>query len=205
LKIKNFKENRDRMNRKQRIEHRKSNIKPFGRQDNKPVVSVYYDVKIELIKSSHLAPGEPMELSSSPPPPPLLESSPSAHPRKSLLGRTLQSPALDSSPILQKNDDKPKRSLLMPTLVSTEEKSVVKEKLEKHVVRISNINNCQHKCEVMDLIFRICDFGYKLIHISEACNYAFIECFSKEDAQELRYKFNGLAFNNMVCIADLIV
>jgi hypothetical protein len=95
--------------------------------------------------------------------------------------------------------------LLMPTLVTTEDKPVHKEKVEKHVVRIYNINNCEHKCEVMDLIFRICDLGYKFIHISEACNYAFIGCFSKDDANELRDKFNGLAFNNMVCVADLIV
>lgn len=195
------------MNRKQRIENRKNNMKPFGRQDNKPVVSVYYDVKIELIGSSNSGPRESTELSSSPPIP--AESSPSVLPRKSLLGRTLQAPpqppALDSPPTLQKNDGKSKRSLLMPTLVTTEDKPVNKEKVEKHVVRIHNINNCQHKCEVMDLIFRICDLGYKFIHISEACNYAFIGCFSKEDAHELRDKFNGLAFNNMICVADLIV
>jgi len=179
-------------------------MKPFGRQDNKPVVSVYYDVKIEFIESFKTGGGEEqvITLSSSPP-------SETPIPRKSLLGRTLaqplEPPPLDSPPSLQKNDNKPKRSLLMPTLVSVEEKPVLKEKVEKHVVRIYNINNCQHKCEVMDLIFRICDLGYKFIHISEACNYAFIGCFSKQDAHELRDKFNGLAFNNMVCIADLIV
>jgi hypothetical protein len=201
LKIKNFKETQDRMNRKQRIEHRKSNMKPFGRQDDKPVVSVYYDVKIELIEQP-----EQLGALSSSPPAATPELPPSIQPRKSLLGRTLSQPPIPP-PVesQQKNDGKSKRSLLMPTLVTTEDKPVNKEKVEKHVVRIYNINNCQHKCEVMDLIFRICDLGYKFIHISEACNYAFIGCFSKEDAHELRDKFNGLAFNNMVCVADLIV
>ena len=184
------------MNRKQRIEHRKSTMKPFGRQDNKPVVSVHYDVKIDFISSINSTSTEQVvELSSSPQPPLIPPQQESPVTRKSLLGRTLAEPP----------DNNSKRSLLMPSLVSTEEKPVNKEKVEKHVVRIYNINECQHKCEVMDLIFRVCDLGYKFIHISEACNYAFVGCFSKEDAQELRDKFNGLAFNNMICIADLIV
>lgn len=191
------------MNRKQRIDHRKSIMKPFGRQDNKPAVSVHYDVKIELIKPSNSTPS--MESS------PSVDTSISVVPNKTLLGCTQQSvpqpPALDSPPAVPKNDGKSKRSLLMPSLVTTEDKPANnnKEKVVKFVVRISNINNCQHKCEVMDLIFRICDLGYKFIHISEACNYAFIGCFSQENALELRDKFNGLAFNNMVCVADLVV
>jgi hypothetical protein len=111
------------------------------------------------------------------------------------------------------NSASPKKSLLMPSLktkvpvveaTTTESIPSIKE-TPKHVVRISNINECDEKCQVIDFIFRTSDFGFTFLHVSETCKFAFVGLFSAEDAIELRDKFNGLAFNNMICVADLIV
>jgi hypothetical protein len=180
------------MNRKQRIERRKLLMKPFGNQNNKPIPIVEYNVKIEMIGKVKIE--EPyFELTSSSP---RQESVETIEPIEPI-----------------ENSVSPKKSLLMPSLktktpvveaTTTESIPSIKE-TPKHVVRISNINECDEKCQVIDFIFRTSDFGFTFLHVSESCKFAFVGLFSAEDAVELRDKFNGLAFNNMICVADLIV
>lgn len=183
------------MNRKQRIERRKLLMKPFGNQNNKPIPIIEYNVKIEMIGKVKIE--EPyFELTSSSP---RQESVETIEPKEPI------------QPI--ENSVSPKKSLLMPSLktktpvveaTTTESIPSIKE-TPKHVVRISNINECDEKCQVIDFIFRTSDFGFTFLHVSESCKFAFVGLFSAEDAVELRDKFNGLAFNNMICVADLIV
>jgi hypothetical protein len=167
-------------------------MKPFGNQNNKPIPIVEYNVKIEMIGKVKIE--EPyFELTSSSP---RQESVETIEPIEPI-----------------ENSVSPKKSLLMPSLktktpvveaTTTESIPSIKE-TPKHVVRISNINECDEKCQVIDFIFRTSDFGFTFLHVSESCKFAFVGLFSAEDAVELRDKFNGLAFNNMICVADLIV
>ena len=187
------------MNRKQRIERRKLLMKPFGNQNNKPIPIIEYNVKIEMVNKLKIE--DPyFELTSS-------------SPRQEIIIEPTE-PIGTIEPIgFTEKSASPKKSLLMPTLktkvpavetTTTESIPSIKE-TPKHVVRISNINNCDEKCQVIDFIFRTSDFGFTFLHVSESCKFAFVGLFSAEDAVELRDKFNGLAFNNMICVADLIV
>lgn len=184
------------MNRKQRIERRKLLMKSFGNQNNKPIPIIEYNVKIEMIGKVKIEESY-FELTS---------------PRQESV-ETIQPIGTIGTIGTIENSASPKKSLLMPSLktktpvveaTTTESIPSIKE-TPKHVVRISNINECDEKCQVIDFIFRTSDFGFTFLHVSETCKFAFVGLFSGEDAAELRDKFNGLAFNNMICVADLIV
>jgi hypothetical protein len=189
------------MNRKQRIERRKLLMKPFGNQNNKPIPIIEYNVKIEMVNKLEIKDAD-FELSSSSPRQESVET----------IGVIGFIGTIEPIGFTEKSAS-PKKSLLMPSLktkapvveaTTTESISSIKE-TPKHVVRISNINECDEKCQVIDFIFRTSDFGFTFLHVSESCKFAFVGLFSAEDAVELRDKFNGLAFNNMICVADLIV
>jgi len=218
------------MNPKQRIDRRKSLLKPFGKTEPQPEVKVDYNVKMEIENRENgnfyiFTPSDYPSLTASIP-----------------LSSTESEPIPSSSPTpspRSPSTEQPKKSLLMPTMKVTpqvvaqpqhqhqfqhqsqhqsqhqfqhqsqhqhqQSKNTTEKSTPKHVVRISNINNCEQKCEVIDFLFRSSDFGFTFLHVSDTCKYAFVGLFSGEDAIELRDKFNGLAFNNMICVAELIV
>jgi hypothetical protein len=216
------------MNRKQRIDRRKSLLKPFGKTEPQPEVKIDYNVKMEIENRENgnfyiFTPSDYPSLTASTP-----LSSTESEPKSNTL---LPSPPTPTPSPPSPPAEQPKKSLLMPSMKVTHQvvaqpqpqhqqyqhqhqhqqyqhqqsKNATEKSTPKHVVRISNINNCEQKCEVIDFLFRSSDFGFTFLHVSDTCKYAFVGLFSGEDAIELRDKFNGLAFNNMVCVAELIV
>ena len=225
------------MNRKQRIDRRKSLLKPFGKTEPQPEVKVDYNVKMEIEnrENGNFYIFTPSDYPSLTPSIPL--SSTESEPKSNTPLPSPPTPSLSLSP-MSPPAEQPKKSLLMPSMKVTpqvvvaqpppqpqhqpqhqhqpqpqpqhqpqthQSKNVTEKSTPKHVVRISNINNCEQKCEVIDFLFRSSDFGFTFLHVSDTCKYAFVGLFSGEDAIELRDKFNGLAFNNMICVAELIV